>query len=192
MSFEFSRRNFMKYTAVAAVALAGASLFTGCKNSGDSYNLLKEGAGELTVLQVTAAMGTKNKDGKYTFPALQAGQYAQNGQHAQISFPMSITNGRTNPIYVTPNNFKVVVTSSDGKNVKKYSVTIEDALKDTNLKKGSSVYGKVTIAQDVTLKEGDVVVLTYCPDLQYNEYSLNWKLTVPKKESSASTTSTTT
>ena len=104
---------------------------------------------------------------------------------------MKITNNRTNPIYVTPDNFKVVVTSSDGKNVKKYSVTIEDALKDTNLKKGSSVYGKVTV-QDVTLKAGDVVVLTYCPDLQYNEYSLNWKLTVSKKESSASTTSTTT
>lgn len=188
MSFEFSRRNFMKYTAVAAVALAGASLFTGCKNSGDSYNLLKEGAGELTVLQVTAAMGNKNKDGKYTIPALQAGQ---DGQGVKISFPMSITNGRTNPIYVTPDNFKVVVTSSDGKNVKKYSVTIEDALKDTNLKKGSSVSGNVT-AQGVALKEGDVVVLTYCPDLQYNEYSLNWKLTVPKKESSASTTSTTT
>lgn len=178
MSFEFSRRNFMKYTAVAAVALAGASLFTGCKNSGDSYNLLKEGAGELTVLQVTAAMGNKNKDGKYTIPALQAGQ---DGQGVKISFPMSITNGRTNPIYVTPDNFKVVVTSSDGKNVKKYSVTIEDALKDTNLKKGSSVYGKVTV-QDVTLKAGDVVVLTYCPDLQYNEYSLNWKLTVSKSE----------
>ena len=185
MSFEFSRRNFMKYTAVAAVALAGASLFTGCKNSGDSYNLLKEGAGELTVLQVTAAMGTKNKDGKYTIPALQ------DGHHAEISFPMSITNGRTNPIYVTPNNFKVVVTSSDGKTVKKYSVRIDDDLKDTNLKKGSSVTGNVTI-QDVTLNEGDVVVLTYCPDLQYNEYSLNWKLTVPKKENSASTTSTTT
>lgn len=189
MSFEFSRRNFMKYTAVAAVALAGASLFTGCKNSGDSYNLLKEGAGELTVLQVTAAMGNKNKDGKYTFPALQAGQ---DGQDVKISFPMSITNGRTNPIYVTPDNFKVVVTSSDGKTVKKYSVTIEDALKDTNLKKGSSVFGHVTTAQDVALKVGDVVVLTYCPDLQYNEYSLNWKLTVSKKESSASTTSTTT
>lgn len=178
MSFEFSRRNFMKYTAVAAVALAGASLFTGCKNSGDSYNLLKEGAGELTVLQVTAAMGNKNKDGKYTIPALHA---PQDGQNVKISFPMSITNGRTNPIYVTPNNFKVVVTSSDGKNVKKYSVTIEDALKDTNLKKGSSVSGNVT-AQGVDLKEGDVVVLTYCPDLQYNEYSLNWKLTVSKSE----------
>lgn len=175
MSFEFSRRNFMKYTAVAAVALAGASLFTGCKNSGDSYNLLKEGAGELTVLQVTAAMG-KKKDGKYTIPALQA------GRDVKISFPMSITNDRTNPIYVTPDNFKVVVTSSDGKNVKKHSVTIDDDLKDTNLKKGSSVSGYVTIAQGVDLKEGDVVVLTYCPDLQYNEYSLNWKLTVSKSE----------
>ena len=185
MSFEFSRRNFMKYTAVAAVALAGASLFTGCKNSGDSYNLLKEGAGELTVLQVTAAMG-KKKDGKYTIPALQ------DGQHAVISFPMSITNGRTNPIYVTPDNFKVVVTSSDGKTVKKYSVIIDDDLKDTNLKKGSSVSGNVTTVQKIALTKGDVVVLTYCPDLQYNEYSLNWKLTVSKKENSASTTSTTT
>lgn len=174
MSFEFSRRNFMKYTAVAAVALAGASLFTGCKNSGDSYNLLKEGAGELTVLQVTAAMGKyDDKSKKYTAPDITG---------TTIKFPMKITNNRTNPIYVTPDNFKVVVTSSDGKNVKKYSVTIEDALKDTNLKKGSSVSGKVTIAHGVDLKEGDVVVLTYCPDLQYNEYSLNWKLTVSKSE----------
>ena len=32
--------------------------------------------------------------------------------------------------------------------------------------------------------------MTYCPDLQYNEYSLNWQLTVPakKEESSGSTT----
>lgn len=176
MSFEFSRRNFMKYTAVAAVALAGASLFTGCKNSGDSYNLLKEGAGELTVLQVTAAMGNyDDKSKKYTAPDIT-------GTTTTIEFPMKITNNRTNPIYVTPNNFKVVVTSSDGKTVKKYSVTIEDALKDTNLKKGSSVSGKVTTVEKVALKEGDIVVLTYCPDLQYNEYSLNWKLTVSKSE----------
>lgn len=176
MSFEFSRRNFMKYTAVAAVALAGASLFTGCKNSGDSYNLLKEGAGELTVLQVTAAMGNyDDKSKKYTAPDIT-------GTTTTIEFPMKITNNRTNPIYVTPDNFKVVVTSSDGKTVKKYSVTIEDALKDTNLKKGSSVSGNVKTAQPVALKAGDVVVLTYCPDLQYNEYSLNWKLTVSKSE----------
>lgn len=184
MSFEFSRRNFMKYTAVAAVALAGASLFTGCKNSGDSYNLLKEGAGELTVLQVTAAMGKyDDKSKKYTAPDIT-------GTTTTIEFPMKITNNRTNPIYVTPNNFKVVVTSSDGKTVKKYSVTIDDDLKDTNLKKGSSVSGNVKTAQPVALKAGDVVVLTYCPDLQYNEYSLNWKLTVPKGESTSASGTT--
>lgn len=184
MSFEFSRRNFMKYTAVAAVALAGASLFTGCKNSGDSYNLLKEGAGELTVLQVTAAMGKyDDKSKKYTAPDIT-------GTTTTIEFPMKITNNRTNPIYVTPNNFKVVVTSSDGKTVKKYSVTIDDDLKDTNLKKGSSVYGNVKTAQAVALKEGDVVVLTYCPDLQYNEYSLNWKLTVSKSENTSTSGTT--
>lgn len=184
MSFEFSRRNFMKYTAVAAVALAGASLFTGCKNSGDSYNLLKEGAGELTVLQVTAAMGNyDDKSKKYTAPDIT-------GTTTTIEFPMKITNNRTNPIYVTPNNFKVVVTSSDGKTVKKYSVTIDDDLKDTNLKKGSSVYGNVKTAQAVALKEGDVVVLTYCPDLQYNEYSLNWKLTVSKSDNTSTSGTT--
>ena len=58
MSFAFSRRSFLKYTAVAAVAVAGASLFTGCKvDTSDSYNALRTTPGELTVLQVTAAMG---------------------------------------------------------------------------------------------------------------------------------------
>ena len=53
MSFAFSRRSFLKYTAVAAVAVAGASLFTGCKiDTSDSYNALRTTPGELTVLQV--------------------------------------------------------------------------------------------------------------------------------------------
>lgn len=30
MSYTFSRRDFMKYSAVAAVAVAGSSMFTGC------------------------------------------------------------------------------------------------------------------------------------------------------------------
>lgn len=32
MAYTFSRRDFMKYTAVAAVAVAGSSMFTGCSN----------------------------------------------------------------------------------------------------------------------------------------------------------------
>lgn len=173
MSFEFSRRNFMKYTAVAAVALAGASLFTGCKDSGDSYNLLKEGAGELTVLQVTAAMGNyDDKSKKYTAPDITG---------TTIEFPMKITNNRTNPIYVNPTNFKAVVYNKDNKVIKKCNyfsgVTFDSNLYETNLTKGSSVSGKITVKLDAKLTEGQYIVLTYCPDLQYNEYSLNWKLT---------------
>ncbi len=173
MSFEFSRRNFMKYTAVAAVALAGASLFTGCKDSGDSYNLMCNGAGKLTVLQVTAEMGEYvEKDKKYTAPALTG---------TKITIPMKITNGRTNPIYVNPTNFKAVVYDKENKVIKKcnyYSgVTFDSNLYETNLTKGSSVSGKIIVKLDAELTEGQYIVLTYCPDLQYNEYSLNWKLT---------------
>lgn len=173
MSFEFSRRNFMKYTAVAAVALAGASLFTGCKNSGDSYNLMCNGAGKLTVLQVTAEMGEYvEKDKKYTAPDITG---------TTIKFPMKITNNRTNPIYVNPTNFKAVVYDKENKVIKKcnyYSgVTFDSNLYETNLTKGSSVSGNIIVKLDAELTEGQYIVLTYCPDLQYNEYSLNWKLT---------------
>ena len=176
MSFAFSRRSFLKYTAVAAVAVAGASLFTGCKiDTSDSYNALRTTPGELTVLQVTAAMGTYVEASKsYTAPDVTG---------TTIAFPFKITNGRANPIYVTPNNFKATVLDAEGKVIAKYTasndLSLEPSLCDTNLKKDASVSGKVTLtlAPDATLKAGQSIVLTYCPDLQYNEYSLNWKTT---------------
>ena len=179
MSFAFSRRSFLKYTAVAAVAVAGASLFTGCKiDTSDSYNALRTTPGELTVLQVTAAMGTYVEASKsYTAPDVTG---------TTIAFPFKITNGRANPIYVTPNNFKATVLDAEGKVIAKYTasndLSLEPSLCDTNLKKDASVSGKVTLtlAPDATLKAGQSIVLTYCPDLQYNEYSLNWKTTRPK------------
>ena len=179
MSFAFSRRSFLKYTAVAAVAVAGASLFTGCKiDTSDSYNALRTTPGELTVLQVTAAMGTYVEASKsYTAPDVKG---------TIIAFPFKITNGRANPIYVTPNNFKATVLDAEGKvidNAKytaSHGLTLDASLCDTNLKKDASVSGNVNLKLDVALEPGQSIVLTYCPDLQYNEYSLNWKTTRPK------------
>lgn len=176
MSFAFSRRSFLKYTAVAAVAVAGASLFTGCKiDTSDSYNALRTTPGELTVLQVTAAMGTYVEASKsYTAPDVTG---------MTIAFPFKITNGRANPIYVNPNNFKATVLDAEGKviaNAKytaSHGLTLDASLCDTNLKKDASVSGNVNLTLDVALKAGQSIVLTYCPDLQYNEYSLNWKTT---------------
>ena len=179
MSFAFSRRSFLKYTAVAAVAVAGASLFTGCKiDTSDSYNALRTTPGELTVLQVTAAMGTYVEASKsYTAPDVT---------RTTIAFPFKITNGRANPIYVTPNNFKATVLDAEGKviaNAKytaSHGLTLDASLCDTNLKKDASVSGNVNLTLSAALEPGQSVVLTYCPDLQYNEYSLNWKTTRPK------------
>ena len=179
MSFAFSRRSFLKYTAVAAVAVAGASLFTGCKiDTSDSYNALRTTPGELTVLQVTAAMGTYVEASKsYTAPDVT---------RTTIAFPFKITNGRANPIYVNPNNFKATVLDAEGKVIAKYKYTashglsLEPSLCDTNLKKDASVSGNVKVTLDAALEPGQSIVLTYCPDLQYNEYSLNWKTTRPK------------
>ena len=179
MSFAFSRRSFLKYTAVAAVAVAGASLFTGCKiDTSDSYNALRTTPGELTVLQVTAAMGTYDEASKsYTAPVVTG---------TTIVFPFKITNGRANPIYVNPNNFKATVLDAEGKviaNAKytaSHGLTLDAPLCDTNLKKDASVSGNVNLTLDAALEPGQSIVLTYCPDLQYNEYSLNWKTTRPK------------
>lgn len=177
MSFAFSRRSFLKYTAVAAVAVAGASLFTGCKiDTSDSYNALRTTPGELTVLQVTAAMGTYVEASKsYTAPVVT---------DTTIAFPFKITNGRANPIYVNPNNFKATVLDAEGKVIAKYTasngLSLEPSLCDTNLKKDASVSGNVNLTLDAALEPGQSIVLTYCPDLQYNEYSLNWKTTRPK------------
>lgn len=181
MSFAFSRRSFLKYTAVAAVAVAGASLFTGCKiDTSDSYNALRTTPGELTVLQVTAAMGTYVEASKsYTGPKVTTGTRT-------IAFPFKITNGRANPIYVNPNNFKATVLDAEGKVIAKYKytashgLTLDASLCDTNLKKDASVSGNVNLTLDAPLEPGQSIVLTYCPDLQYNEYSLNWKTTCPK------------
>ena len=46
MSLAFSRRSFLKYSAVAAVAVAGASLFSGCDQT-DTKNLYCDGAHHL-------------------------------------------------------------------------------------------------------------------------------------------------
>ena len=172
MSFAFSRRSFLKYTAVAAVAVAGASLFTGCKiDTSDSYNVLLTTPGELTVLQVTAAMGTYVEASKsYTAPDVTG---------TTIVFPFKITNGRANPIYVNPNNFKATVLNDKDEVIAKYTaingLSLDPRLCDTNLKKDASVSGDVKLTLGAALEPGQSIVLTYCPDLQYNEYSLNWK-----------------
>lgn len=184
MSLEFSRRAFLKYSAVAAVALAGAGVFSGCEQS-DPYNLYMYKAGEMTVLQITAGMGYDATQKKYVDPT-----YNVNSE--KVVLPFKITNGRTNALPVILSNFKVVVTDKDGKEKAKFNsakgLTCAATLLDTNLKKGSSVSGDLTVDLRAATYEkaaGDKLVLTYTPDHEYAEYSLNWVLTCAAVEESS-------
>ena len=100
MSLAFSRRSFLKYSAVAAVAVAGASLFSGCDQT-DTKNLYCEGAGSITVLQINAVLGTYDDNAKKYKDIDLTGN--------TITFPFQITVGRTNNLPIQPSNFKAIV-----------------------------------------------------------------------------------
>ena len=67
------------------------------------------------------------------------------------------------------------------------SLKIDASLLDTNL--ANSAINKGTITLNASLAEGEKLVFTYCPDLQYAEYSMNWVLARAASASSGSTSS---
>ena len=62
MSYTFSRRDFMKYTALTAVAIAGSGMLTGCSNPnrpvGKTGDTLKPGDG---ICEATLKSATYNR-----------------------------------------------------------------------------------------------------------------------------------
>ena len=91
MSTVFSRRSFLKYTAVAAVAVAGTSLLGGCSGSGAETAIQTTYPSDNVVLKV-----------KSTLESLEYDPTSGNA-----TFVIHIVNGRKNPIVVSPNRFAV-------------------------------------------------------------------------------------
>lgn len=171
MSLQFSRRSFLKYSALTAVAVAGSGLFTGCSWF-DPDTPVTQGAGSMTVLKVTAAMGTYDETAKtYTAPDITG---------TKVTFPLKITNGRSHALCINPKNFYVTVTDTAGTSTTygSSSVTLDDGkLYHTNLKTDRSVEGTLSVQLKSALKSGETITLTYLPDIEYNEYSMSWVLT---------------
>ena len=66
---------------------------------------------------------------------------------------------------------------------------IDASLLDTNLANSVTNSGNITLK--TSLAEGEKLVFTYCPDLQYAEYSMNWVLVrAAKKEENAASPAT--
>lgn len=123
MSYTFSRRDFMKYSAVAAVAVAGSSMFTGCGSFSNpnrpfgTYN--KDADCKLTFSGKSGGFlgigGTQdylvlNKGGSYTS---SSGTFNLEFTHFPISEGTGITAPHYQLKYVTDDG-NHYVTSADG------------------------------------------------------------------------------
>lgn len=156
MTGEFSRRSFLKYTALTAVAVAGSSLLTGCSG----YAPVQHAPGTSnTVLKVVSTLDWVEYD-EETNTTL---------------FRLVVTNGRKNALEVTKANFAVKADGYLAYQNDKLQVTSPDALSH-QVKKGETVTYYVT-AKGLNARTDGPVTLTFYPDLEYSEFNANWELT---------------
>lgn len=170
MTGEFSRRSFLKYTALTAVVVAGSSLLTGCSG----YAPVQHAPGTSnTVLKVVSTLDRVEYD-EVTNTTL---------------FRLVVTNGRVNALEVTKANFAVMADGYLAYQNNKLQVTSPDALSH-QVKRGETVTYHVMAKELNALTDGPVT-LTFYPDLQYSEFSANWELTADVLEPDLSDPSTT-
>lgn len=170
MTGEFSRRSFLKYTALTAVAVAGSSLLTGCSG----YAPVQHAPGTSnTVLKVVSTLDRVEYD-EDTNTTL---------------FRLVVTNGRVHALDVTKANFAVKADRYLADQNNKLEVTSPDALSH-QVKQGETVTYNVMARGLNALTDGPVT-LTFYPDLQYPEFNANWELTAEVLEPDLSDPSTT-
>lgn len=170
MTGEFSRRSFLKYTALTAVVVAGSSLLTGCSGYAPVQN----------------APGTSNKVLKVV-STLDRVEYDEDTN--TTLFRLVVTNGRVNALQLTKANFAVKADGYLADQNNKLEVTSPDALK-YQVKQGETVTYYV-MAKDLNALTDGPVTLTFYPDLQYPEFNANWELAAEVLEPELSDPSTT-
>ena len=135
MTGEFSRRSFLKYTALTAVVVAGSSLLTGC--GGDA--------------PVQRAVGTSNR----VLKVVSKLEQVESDAASDTTFKLVVTNGRNNALEVTKANFAVKADGYLAYQNDKLQVTSPDALSH-QVKKGETVTYYVTAKGLNALTDGPV------------------------------------
>lgn len=173
MSLEFNRRSFLKYSAAAAVAVAGSSLLVGCGE--DEYQ--KTGKIGSTLKLMGTFKTYKSTD---TSNAGKAPAYA--GTTFTCTVNIKCTTKKV-PLYVTNECFELTVTrGTTEKNYAKQYITITDPEFDLEESEEAKDF-KLTITS-VDIKAGDKVELKYWPRIQassgnsgYTRAFCTWKMT---------------
>lgn len=172
MSLEFNRRSFLKYSAAAAVAVAGSSLLVGCGE--DEYQKTGKIGSTLKL------MGTFKTYKSTDYPD-KAPAYDSTPSKFTCTVNIKCTTKKV-PLYVTNECFELTVTrDKTEKNYAKQYITITDPEFDLEESEDAKDF-KLTI-KDVDIKAGDTVELKYWPRIQassgnsgYTRAFCTWKM----------------
>ena len=163
MSYTFSRRAFLKYSAATAVAVAGASLLGGCEYQDPNNPVSKALPGAIkSDLQVIAGLKSMKIE------------------KGTCTLEVDIESARANPIPLDPYRFSVAV--KDVKDEQVYfsdnygGVRILDA-KDPLIQQKKPITIHLAADHFPTLEEGQTVVFKFMPIRENPEYSMTWEIT---------------
>ena len=163
MSYTFSRRAFLKYSAATAVAVAGASLLGGCEYQDPNNPVSKALPSAITSeLQVIGGLRSMKIEG------------------GVCTLEVDIESARANPIRLTTDCFSIAV--KDAENNQRYfslnngGVKILDA-ENLRIEKKKPITIHLAAANFPELQDGDTVLFQYIPIRSNSEYSMNWEIT---------------
>lgn len=162
MSYTFSRRAFLKYSAATAVAVAGASLLGGCEYQDPKNPVCKTLPGAIkSDLQVIAGLKSMK---------------IENGT---CTLEVDIESARANPIRLTTDCFSIAVKDCED-NQRYFSlrngVQILDA-ENSRIEQKKPITIHLAAANFPKLQDGDTVLFQYIPIRENSEFSMNWEIT---------------
>ena len=169
MSYTFSRRAFLKYSATTAVAVAGAGLLGGCEYQDPKNPVSKELPSTIaSKLQVVASLNTMKIADK------------------TCTLEVEIQSARVNPIRLAADCFSVAVKDAEGKqrylSLTNGGVQIKSAENLLLQKKKSTKVQLAAIGFPEKLEEGDTVIFKFIPVRENSEMSLTWEISKEEYE----------
>jgi hypothetical protein len=163
MSYTFSRRAFLKYSATTAVAVAGAGLLGGCEYQDPKNPVCKTLPGAIkSDLNVIAGLKSMKIE------------------KGTCTLEVDIESARANPIPLDPYRFSVAVKGTEDKPV--YfsdnwgGVRILDA-ENSLIQQKKPITIHLAADHFPTLEEGQTVVFKFMPIRENSEYSMTWEIT---------------
>ena len=163
MSYTFSRRAFLKYSAATAVAVAGAGLLGGCEYQDPQNPVCKTLPGAIkSDLNVIAGLKSMKIE------------------KGTCTLEVDIESARATPIPLDPYRFSVAV--KDVKDEQVYFsdnngyVQILDA-ENSLIEKKKPITIHLAAANFPELKDGQTVLFKYIPIRENSEYSMTWEIT---------------